>query len=83
MSSSNTHCSFVSPGIDSAIGGEGEGVPGPETECLDFDVWCVEADPARQFCIDGGRLSQSSIVAESDRINGVILGDETEVVLAS
>ena len=73
----------MTPCINSALGGEGERVPGAETECLDLDVGGVEADPSGEFCVSRGGLAESTVIAETDGVDGVVAGDETEVVLAS
>ncbi len=73
----------MAPSINSAFGGEGERVSGAETQRLDLDVGGVEADPSGKFCISRGGLSESTVIAEAYGVDGVVRGDETEVVLAS
>lgn len=72
-----------SPRVDSSVGGEGQGVARSEAEGLDVDVGLVEGNAAGQLSVAGGGLSEPSVFAEANCIDSVVLGEETQVVLAS
>lgn len=58
-------------------------MPRSKAERLDVDVGLVEGNASGQLSITGRGLSEPSVFAEANRIDSVVLGEETQVILAS